>query len=383
MMVWSNAQPGATFTVQTAALLTGGTNWVDYVQIPTTNGVNTNLIMAFNPPAGMALIPAGSYTMGNSIHDGDITDAATVGVYVSAFYLDSHSVTYGLWQSVYNWATSHGYSFDYPGLGKASNNPVQTVDWYDCVKWCNARSEMAQLTPCYYTSAGQTTIYRTGDLDLGSTSVKWTVKGYRLPTEAEWEKAARGGLSGQRFPWGNIISESRANYQGDIAAYPSYDQGPTGYNPLGTNGGMPYTCAVGSFAPNGYGLYDMAGNIYDWCWDWYATTYAGEPTRAARLPAQPAHFAAAVLSLPRTTTGRRTAATSLRPPTATVSVSAVHCPPVREWSGELSGPAQRGLSRPGGVIPARTKSMAAFSSFIIRPAAFERSPVNPAPADNE
>jgi formylglycine-generating enzyme required for sulfatase activity len=273
-MVWSNAQPGATFTVQTASSMAGGTNWVDYVQIPTTNSVNTNLLMAFNPPTGMALIPAGSYTMGNSIGDGDITDAGTVGVYVSTFYMDKDSVTYGLWQSVHNWATNHGYTFDYAGMGKASNNPVQTVDWYDCVKWCNARSEMAGLTPCYYTSAGQTTVYRTGDIDLGNSWVKWTVKGYRLPTESEWEKAARGGLIGQRFPWGNTISESRADYQGDTADY-SYDLGPTGYNAIGMIGGSPYTCPVGTFAANGYGLYDMAGNIYDWCWDWYATSYAG------------------------------------------------------------------------------------------------------------
>ncbi len=273
-MVWSNAQPGATFTVQTASSMAGGTNWVDYVQIPTTNSVNTNLLMAFNPPTGMALIPAGSYTMGNSIGDGDITDAGTVGVYVSTFYMDKDSVTYGLWQSVHNWATNHGYTFDYAGMGKASNNPVQTVDWYDCVKWCNARSEMAGLTPCYYTSAGQTTVYRTGDIDLGNSWVKWTVKGYRLSTESEWEKAARGGLIGQRFPWGNTISESRADYQGDTADY-SYDLGPTGYNAIGMIGGSPYTCPVGTFAANGYGLYDMAGNIYDWCWDWYATSYAG------------------------------------------------------------------------------------------------------------
>ena len=126
-MVWSNAQPGATFTVQTVSLMPGGSNWVDYVQIPTTNAVNTNQIMDFNPPAGMALIPAGSYTMGNSIGDSDITDAGTVGVYVSAFYMDSNSVTYGLWQSVCDWATNHGYSFDHPGMGKEADNPVQTV----------------------------------------------------------------------------------------------------------------------------------------------------------------------------------------------------------------------------------------------------------------
>ena len=102
--------------------------------------------------------------------------------------------------------------------------------------------------------------------------------GYRLPTEAEWEKAARGGVSGHRFPWSDAdtINWSRANY----SAWPlsaggyAYDVNPTeGYNPAWTNGGYPYTTPVGTFAPNGYGLYDMAGNVMQWCWDWYSSTY--------------------------------------------------------------------------------------------------------------
>ncbi len=122
---------------------------------------------------------------------------------------------------------------------------------------------------CITRSGTQATVYRTGDIDLTNGCVKWTVSGYRLPTEAEWEKAARGGLSGQRFPWGDTISESQANYDG-CTSCSTYDLGPNGYNATYATGGYPYTSPVGSFASNGYGLYDMAGNVFEWCWDWYA-----------------------------------------------------------------------------------------------------------------
>ena len=276
-LIWSNAQPGATYTVQTlSSLLPGGTNWVDYIQLPTTNAIHTNQLVAFNPPPGMAFIPAGVFTIGNSIGDTDIyiTNAVPTNVTVSAFYMDANLVTYSQWLSVYNWATNNGYGFDNPGSGGASNQPVQDVDWYDAVKWCNARSQLQGLTPAYYSDTNLTQVYTNGDLPqyLWPTNgplVNWAANGYRLPTEAEWEKAARGGLIGRRFPWGNIISETNANYCGDTNVF-SYDLGPNGVNPLWGNLDIsPCNSPVGYYPPNGYGLYDMAGNTYEWCWDFY------------------------------------------------------------------------------------------------------------------
>lgn len=231
-------------------------------------------------PSGMAIIPAGSFVMGDSLRDsGTNSDELPLHtVYVSAFYMDRYDVTLALWRQVYNWAIAHGYSFDGAGSGKAANHPVQTVDWYDCVKWCNARSEMEGRTPAYYTSAAQTTVYRTGDLDISNACVNWNGGGYRLPTESEWEKAARGGASGQRFPRGNTISWSQANYYAGPSVY-TYDVNPTsGYDPAFNDGVYPFTSPVGYFAPNGYGLYDMAGNVWQWCWDWYGDYSSGSQT---------------------------------------------------------------------------------------------------------
>jgi formylglycine-generating enzyme required for sulfatase activity len=229
--------------------------------------------------AGMALVPAGSFTMGNSSRDSDITDANPTNVTVSMFYMDTNLVSYSLWQSVYNWATDAGYDFANSGSAQTvsqSVQPVQSVNWYDAVKWCNARSQQAGLAPVYFTDAGLTQVYTNGQID--AIYANWSATGYRLPTESEWEKAARGGLGGKRFPWGDTISENLANYYGDAELY-SYDLGPDGYDyrfvPNGNPFAFPFTSPVGYFAPNGYGLYDMSGNVCQWCWDWYGTPYAG------------------------------------------------------------------------------------------------------------
>jgi formylglycine-generating enzyme required for sulfatase activity len=221
-------------------------------------------------PADMALIPAGSFQMGDTFNEGNANERPVHGVYVSAFYMDKYEVTYAKWTNVYAWATAHGYTFDNAGSGKATNHPVHTVNWYDVVKWCNARSEMEGLTPCFYTDDGRTKVYRTGGVNVRTNWVAWSAGGYRLPTEAEWEKAARGGTAGHRFPWMDVdtISHAKANYYSD-ATY-GYDTSSTRqFHPTYNDGSYPYSSPVGAFAANGYGLYDMAGNMWEWCWDWY------------------------------------------------------------------------------------------------------------------
>jgi len=228
---------------------------------------------------GMARIPGGPFEMGDSFGEGDAHERPVHTVPLSTFYLDKCEVTKGQWDEVRRWALAHGYSFDNTGWGKAADHPVHSVSWYDAVKWCNARSEREGLEPCYYTSARQTEVYRTGWVDVANDWVKWEANGYRLPTEAEWEKAARGGLASNRFPWGDTVSHGDANYFSywvDGAPYYSYDVSATGgYHPDHASGAHPYTAPVGSFPPNGYGLHDMVGNLWEWCWDWYDDGWYG------------------------------------------------------------------------------------------------------------
>jgi len=257
----------------------------------------------FEAPANMALIPAGSFDMGDSFHEGCPDEWPVHTVTVSAFYIGRYEVTNDEMVEVLQWAydngrievsdttlrnatgdprkllyldddqcriTWNGRTFGIKPA-KGSGYPCVEVSWYGAVAFCNYRSEMEGRTPCY---------------DLDDWSCDWSANGYRLPTDAEWEKAARGGAAGRRFPWGDTdtIQQTRANYKS--SSEQSFDTSLTrGHHPDYGIGEYPYTSPVGSFAPNGYGIYDTAGNVWEWIWDfWDGHYYSVSPDVDPRGP---------------------------------------------------------------------------------------------------
>ena len=245
-------------------------------EVTDPDGTSDALVGAFEimtlPSGDWVQIPAGTFEMGDHFGVGGSNEGPLHSVTLDAFKMDVYEVTNELYAAYLNDAYAAGsvtvnsnVIYQVGGAGEAladttasssysritwngstfgvtagkERHPLVEVSWYGACTYANWRSEQQGLTPCY---------------DLSTWVCDFNANGWRLPTEAEWEYAARGGAHNPyyQYPWNsNSITSSDANYN---------------YN-IGT------TCDVGNYAPNGYGLYDTAGNVWEWCNDWYSSSY--------------------------------------------------------------------------------------------------------------
>ena len=196
----------------------------------------------------MILIKGGTFLMGSPAHEIDRhNDELQHQVTVSSFCMGKYAITQNEYQKVM------GIN---PSFYKGEKLPVEQVSWYDAIEYCNKRSQKEGLIPAYTKNGYKVTWNRNAN-------------GYRLPTEAEWEYACRAE-SMTPFNTGNNITTSQANYDG---RYPYHN------NAKETR--RRNTISVGSFAANPWGLYDMHGNVWEWCWDWYGIYTNAEQTDPA------------------------------------------------------------------------------------------------------
>ncbi len=184
-----------------------------------------NNIKKASVPTAMVLIPAGEFQMGST--NGARDEKPVHTVHLDAYYIDKHEVTVGEYKKFLN-ATGHRVLPDSVfRCSPTDQHPVVGVSWHDAMAYA-----------------------------------KWA--GKRLPTEAEWEKAARGELIGQKYPWGNAIDTKKANYNKNTKSGKHDEQ----------------TTPIGKYPANAYGLHDMSGNVSEWCLDAYQKNYyANSPQR--------------------------------------------------------------------------------------------------------
>ena len=221
----------------------------------------------------LRFVEPGGYYVGEQTGSFEYEENTNVAL-TKGYWITETEVTYELWYEVRTWGEGNGYTFanmgregNDGGLGATptddSQEPVTCINWRDAMIWCNALSEKQGLMPAYYTDSGYSTPIRAAtNNSLDTTAghednpyVNWSAEGYRLPTEAEWEIAARGADLSSGY--GTVFAGNDA--PGDVAWYEANSGGSTH--------------AVGTKWANELGLYDMSGNVCEWTWDWWGSTF--------------------------------------------------------------------------------------------------------------
>lgn len=203
-------------------------------------------------PADLIYLPGGTYIMGDTQGAGEPVELPTHSVSLNSFYMHKYLVTQGEYSAIMGSNPASGY-------GEGDNYPVYSVTWYSALKYCNLLSLSQGLIPCYVINGSKDPgdwgeVPTVGNASWNEAICDWGANSYRLPTEAEWEYAARGATNNPDY----LYSGSN-----DINVVAWYDgnNSPNGTKPVGIK------------APNSFGIYDMSGNLFEWGWDWYSEDY--------------------------------------------------------------------------------------------------------------
>lgn len=203
---------------------------------------NTEVYAVWIKKPSLVKVDGGTFQMGSDEYSENPIHSVTVGT----FYICDCEVT----------KTDYYVAIGWTGMDRRSlsDKPAGEVSWQEAVEFCNKLSELAGLNPCYTIDKNRQNPNYTGSNSVWTVTCDFSANGYRLPTEAEWEYAARGGNKSHGYTY------SGSNSIGDVAVY--RENAPKPY-------GVRQCTSVKSKAPNELGLYDMSGNLDEWCWDWY------------------------------------------------------------------------------------------------------------------